>query len=615
MTKLHTIVYSLLLLFSPMLSQGTFAQGAKDYDWTDKETGKSKVEELRNDFNDLDSPQSTVRLKHKTMRLNGKSQPPPPPNCSEAECFTLYYFTGEHFDTNSKNRRNILYIPGGPGEISTKENRMRFLEVDNNVVYLHPRGVGLSQIPKSNSYDKFLRAEYIVEDIDQLRTEILGPKGKWDAIYGFSYGTLIAQRYAWAKHDNVHRLILSAPVVRYIDTDKARSSVLRLNLEKIYSLIRSKDSAPCDCANRNLKVGVIGRGPGLENIEATDNFCFLKPTPTAHLIDNIQEVYDKLVDEYGAIGFVTANYDDLKNDDDFKEHFPYPKEFFFALSQLQTHGAPRTEAFSLTSDNLRNMVDSAMVLGYYASLTRAELLKLRDDHFPSCQPNAPFLTGAPLQKCERNKTYCNRVDEAEKSFKEAKGTKFPRALYVFGVSDGMDQWISRMLKEDGIHVRDEGCPTGEDLLKFANGSSPNHKFLRKRAQKIGIVPGDAYCLWNPAKFRHDVQTLVLTGGADAVTAGCQAEDFFNNGLADGKRVLVEFPVMGHMFDIQFIILPALPRTSEGNAITQLVEDFLTMSVDTYRQAKKTKEQLVTLHAEDRTPKAGVPLKCQVQGKG
>ncbi len=611
MTNLVSVVVLIVIVLSPILAPQAYPEGG--YAWEPDETGQSKVKQLMKEFDEIRSRNSTVRLRQKVMRLNGKSQPPPPRDCGEDECFKLYYITGEHFNIKDNNRKNILYIPGGPGQIATAENRMRFLEVNNNVVYFHLRGAGLSQIPRSDRFDQFLRAEYVVEDIEQLRSEILRVEGeqakKWDAIYGFSYGTVIAQKYAHRYPDNVRRLVLSAPVVRNKNTDKERTQKLRSNLENIYRLIRSKGGTPCDCANRVLKVEVQGRGPGLENIQATDNFCFLTPIP-ANIIEKIQKEYDGLVDEYGAIGIVTANYEDLKNDNGFKDRFPYPKEFFVALRQLQLLGAPEKEGSPLTSDSLRNMVDAAMILGYYAAFSREEILRLRDNDFPDCRSNAPFLDGAPLRTCERNATYCKRVDQPIDKFREQEATEFLRALYVFGLADGMDHWLPRMLREDGISVRDESCPTGEELLRFVQGSGDRHKFLRKEAKKIGILSSDPYCLWNPAKFRHQVQTLLVAGGADVVTAGCQAEDFFNDGLAKGNRVLIEFPRMGHMFDIRFIVLPGAGATTAGKAYTTLIDNFLRMSVSKFRQDAEVKKILKTLGAQDRTPEKGLPVKCR-----
>ena len=86
--------------------------------------------------------------------------------------FQLTYFLGDGFDLAKKQRLNILYIPGGPGAIVDPSNRsaaLRLLERKHNVVYFHPRGAAQSAIDGDKEYDRFLRADYVVEDIEKLR--------------------------------------------------------------------------------------------------------------------------------------------------------------------------------------------------------------------------------------------------------------------------------------------------------------------------------------------------------------------------------------------------------------------------------------------------------------
>jgi len=159
------------------------------------------------------------------------------------------------------------------------------------------------------------------------------------------------------------------------------------------------------------------------------------------------------------------------------------------------------------------------------------------------------------------------------------------------------------------------CITGEDLQKFVQSTSEKHKVLRKQAKKIGIIPGEQGCLWDPGKKDppHEVQTLILKGGADAVTAGCQAEEFFNHGLTEGKRVFIKFPGMGHMLrenirfwkNLHFLFFEVLTPNDEsdwGNAYGILIDKFLTHDVPEYRN--EVKKQLDRLQAEDRTSQAG-----------
>src|SRR5215831_19370859 len=117
--------------------------------------------------------------------------------CGSSPC-KLVYFVGDGFDPTKINRKNILYIGGGPGNIVDRKNRdLQFLETNYNVVYFDIRAAGLSFIPIDNSYDRFLRARFVVEDIERLRRETLKDDNRpWDVIYAHSWGTVVAQQYA-----------------------------------------------------------------------------------------------------------------------------------------------------------------------------------------------------------------------------------------------------------------------------------------------------------------------------------------------------------------------------------------------------------------------------------
>src|SRR5262249_49151860 len=81
-----------------------------------------------------------------------------------------------------------------------------------NVVHIHTRGVGMSQIEASNRYDKYLRNEYIIGDAEAVRVD-LGIT-QWDAVIGQSYGTLLANEYAARFPRHVGRLLLTGTATR-----------------------------------------------------------------------------------------------------------------------------------------------------------------------------------------------------------------------------------------------------------------------------------------------------------------------------------------------------------------------------------------------------------------
>jgi pimeloyl-ACP methyl ester carboxylesterase len=523
-------------------------------------------------------------------------------DCGDHECFQLHYFTNRAFNLADKKRKNILFISGGPGQITMPRSPLTaFLEDTHNVVYFLLRGVGLSTIPLESRYDKFLRAHHVVGDIERLRTTVLRSGIKWDAVFGFSYGTVVAQLYANQKPQSLNRLILLSPIVRYRPTAVARTARMIRTLDEIYRFVRSTS---CDCKNTDIQVPIkpLDTSTTLgSTIDPGDNFCFvdISSTPSGSLVDKItsrvKDVYKRLEDHhYGAIGFLTENWNKLHNDDEyrdlkdeFQQQFPYPQEFFIALKELQTLDSPGHPNFVLAGDII-SMVDSAAILGYYASLEEDTLRQLAAQDFPCCVTDAPFF-GAVT--CTPNDTYVQRIEMAKtRLLGKADGGESRRALYVFGVSDGLQPWLPRILKESGITPADENCPRGDDLKRFVDGDGNKYKFLRKETAKIGIVPQDPYCLWNPDKFKHEVQTLAIKGAADAVTAGCQAEEFVGRGLAPGKRVLIEFPGKGHQ--------PFPPMRTVLHDLTVWAKDyliwfdtFMTKSVQEFRQDTDVKKAL------------------------
>src|SRR6266550_2011755 len=163
--------------------------------------------------------------------------------------FELYYFV--RMPANGKAEKTVLFCAGGPGQIvwgpsvNLVDTFAEFLTQNNyNVVYFHQRGLGFSQIPASNRYDRLLKTSSVVDDIDAIRQDLLGSDGKWDAIIGWSYGTVVAQQYTHFHPDNVDRLVLigpesrdkfkSTPVSAFNDLADAIRNTNRHTLEKIF---------------------------------------------------------------------------------------------------------------------------------------------------------------------------------------------------------------------------------------------------------------------------------------------------------------------------------------------------------------------------------------------
>ena len=547
------------------------------------------------------------------VRLDGQ---PANPGCSTDECFDLYYFKGRNFNTNDTSRKNVLFIVGGPGQIPLRKpgrELSSFLETNHNVVYFDLRGSGFSQIKLPNTYDKYLRAKFVVGDIEQLRNEVLGNNGKWDAIFGFSYGTVIAQQYAYAHPTMVERLILVGSIDRRDDTDKARKKMVFDNLDNIYKLIRSKDPNICDCITKPpLKVSFIPYP--IPATFPTHNFCFLKPESIETIRNKLDPIYDKLEAAYGSVNIVTQNLDELMRDATFQKDFPYPGEFFRALRQLQLWGMPSEKEDSIFfEEQIHSLFSAAIVVGYYVMLDENQLRGLQKANFSACHIDSPFFKdvgNAPV--CKGDNGYCKRLDQLPDELKPESPESVSlslRVFYVFGVYDGIYRWSFRIM--DNKVNKDTACLKGEDIEDFAWGGEEQYKILRKLTRKIGNVSDEEVCPWNPAKFKHGVQSLILKGGADPVIAGCQAENFFNDGLSEGKRVLIEFPAMGHSPIIRFKQPPPdSTETDQGKAYREMVEKFLKLSVDEFEN--EVSDELEILKAKDRTPQQGMRVPCPAE---
>lgn len=509
--------------------------------------------------------------------------PPGAPDFRDRDCatlgpctFDLFYTTGAQFGMN-KEAFNILFIPGGPGIIIPEAdgpsgckagekppndcsgdapmgnevlNTLAFgddLNGRHNLVYFHVRGTGQSMIDRRNSYDQFLRAKFVVEDIERLRKELLQDK-PWDAIYAHSWGTVVAQLYAARKSENdpgqkVKSLILSAPIVRRdARTLEARVKQTTSNLEDIYRFFRP--AGECEISGTSYLKALVTdfedhRTPDLE---PTDNLCFITDQQIAEIIGKVTMIIHAVEDDYGSLSYFQDHFKEIKEAGLSQNLTPLRQEFFAALRKLQFLGAPNNptkrqrEGLLFTADAI-SMVDAALTIGFH-------LTKGVDPSLTKCDPASKFFVGAASRV---KQDYCARLKDARTRFLKSNTSQSVRANAVFGVYDGVARWVPRMLNK-------EDCFSPKDLSNFVNaktGKDDKKRFLRAFAKKIGFASNDesSVCGWDPGGSNaHSVPTLVLAGGADAVIAGCQAEDFYNRGLK-GRKVFLQFPGQGHDMSI------------------------------------------------------------------
>jgi pimeloyl-ACP methyl ester carboxylesterase len=554
---------------------------------------------------------------------------PGSPTCGLlAQCkFDLHYFKGDNYKEGDSDRKNILFIPGGPGEIVDRSlPDLGFLQKRNNVVYFDVRGTGLSEIPLSNAYDQFLRAEYIVSDIETLRKRVLDNDDPeidkpWDAIYAYSWGTIVAQRYAAKYPLRVKKLILAAPVSRtHGDTETARRQMLVKNLLDILRKHQTQYACPWHRDHPLVKEPPQGFYP-----EGTDNFCFVNEGQMATIRHEFITILNELESDYGSVTFVESFYKRLKSSDNaFKYKYPYPEEFFSAIGLLGFLGGAEQQPLRFDSETMRLKISAAFFLGNYLmlgkSILRDETNVLNpfrpvdpsdpDQAFMNvvtayCHPENPFFKSIPSfnEKDNLRRNFCQRLMGAQKDLTPIRrNNRSNRARSVFGVYDGLTRWVFRVLEQEQ-RLDDQKCFRGKDLLDVARGDLETdlktNTVIREEAGKLGISRFEIVCPWDPAVYRHKRRTLILAGSADAVIAGGQAEYFFQNSLTPGQRVLIEFPGAGHSMHLQMTASALQDLATAGPVgagIRGLVDAFLRMEIADFMQDEDIQTQIKSLKA-------------------
>jgi pimeloyl-ACP methyl ester carboxylesterase len=540
--------------------------------------------------------------------------------CGQEQCtFGLYYFLGEGY---GPGRKTILLIPGGPGQIIDPQKRpLAALEKYYNVVYFHVRGTGTSAIPSANKYDNFLRAKYVVEDLERIR-ERLKIKA-WDAIYAHSWGTIVAQLYAekseintWSRPRDegeaptgtlVKKLVLSAPVARaHQGTEQARREMILSNLRDIYLNYSSSDSpSKCKATLQNRAVSLKKTAPGsqpksatavaLSAPEGTDDFCFLiSDRDLPKIIDvELSRVLERLDEKYGSIGFVVNSYEELAKTQSFSDLFRQPSDFFEALKTLQLLGGREQPPFSVDNEQRQKKINAALLLGYYSSLPE----EFWDKNHPSnphrkpCDPSAPLFL--PLPNDDWRMKFCRRLNGAKIAFHQSNELESVRGFTVFGVYDGLSRWVVEKLKQ--YKSRDASdCFTGNDIREVSDGLIEIDESVKTQAKKLGTDPSEEICPWDPGKHPHSVPTLILKGGADPIIAGQQAEMVFES--LTGKRVLVEFPGVGHAMEMPDIKIAG--KVMDGaTAVAKVVMEFVSAPDEEVPSDPDTRKERAKLQRE------------------
>ena len=478
--------------------------------------------------------------------------------------FLLHYSFIKPSNPNNPAPKNILFIPGGPGTINDlgdvdfakhgEVNALELLEAaGHNVAYLHVRGSGFSQIRQPNKFDRFLRADYVVEDIERLRLHLLGndkslPKGAlvppWDAIWGESHGAVIAQRYAYKYGPAaVKKLVLVAPPSRSLESHTHRRNVMAANLEAI---IRDH-----------------GGGNASKSGSSTNELSFVTDQHIREIKSALNQTLEELDRIFGSMSFVMENYADLKERDPNLKLFPYPEEFFKALRILQFFGRPgKNLKFRPATEQAH--FNAALLVAHYLTLPKQQL-NAKGDRRVIFGKTPDIIKGLSP---DLRVAYEKRLKDAQDGISRDPKVKSRRAYYIFGVYDGISRWILDVMDRQ---IENDGFFRSEDIQRFAKGP-----VAQDLAKKIGVVPGEPIYPWNAGYYKHNVPTFIIKGDADPVVAGGQAENFFKDGLANKHdSVLMTFPGMGHLWRESMPMATFRGKQKQGFEVLQiLVGEFL-----------------------------------------
>lgn len=410
--------------------------------------------------------------------------------------FDLYYFV--HTAEGKPTSKSVLFCAGGPGQIVRTRDRadtyVDFLvKYGYNVVFFHLRGTGFSQIPAGNDDDKFLRSTFAIADMDAIRQDFLD-KGfgirdmQWEAIVGWSFGTVLAQLYAESYSKLVKKLILISPLSRhmfktsksaYDDYYRTMLAIYRETLDRIFSSSREKLN------NEFGDLTAADKKTILDQLFNFDDGGILRKTEQA----------------FGSIQSVIDAYSDIEEGEFERCGLrKYSRRFYQSLRDLRIFGANAIEDSGIEKQRLIGKT-------------------LRDELLPRRVP----IVNEPVG---------NEYDQGSQ-----------RAYYSFGIQDGLNWVFLREHFDLGNSVQDSLNAIGGE-----SGSKRNNQSINRSLEKVKIDQTLKITPWDPAEHYHEIPTLILNGESDPVTAGGQAERYFKSGLT-GPRTLILFPSIGHAISL------------------------------------------------------------------
>lgn len=432
------------------------------------------------------------------------------PDDTEAGEFDLFYFKQEP-QGPGRGRKTLLFCAGGPGQIvrPLDDNFVKFLRDQNTayrVVHFHLRGSGFSQFPPSNDFDRFLRTRYAVNDIEEIRKDVLGDE-PWDGIVGYSYGTVLAQQYAsWSdkqKKKRVRKLILIGPLSMH----KFKSVTSPAQATHVFD---EYTNAEAEIRQQVLtKILTNKKHEEFKTLNENGNDDDKRDLKIRDLKIKLSQVFMQIEKEFGSEQFVFEQYDKLKAKLKAVLGDHYSPNFFSALRQLRMIGWQNPDTGG----------------------------------FPGRQIEAAKVIALGLMPKLRSKL--GEVDSGEAS-PVGRSDEAYRTHYVMQIYDGVrPRFLKALLADDKRII--------SDALKKSTGRVGGTLGVHEFIEKVGLTE-DKPKVWDPEEYKHGIPTLILKGEADPVTSLGQAEHYCEKALT-GPRILLKLEGVGHGFFLPNIDLP------------------------------------------------------------
>lgn len=469
----------------------------------------------------------------------------------EGQTFSLYYFVKDQTFEN-RVKPTVLFAAGGPGQMILASSGDNFVDMSGyRVVYFHLRGTGFSQLPADTSFDKYLRTNYVVEDIEAIRRDFLGDS-KWVAVIGHSYGTVVAQCYAHQFPGRVEKVVLSAPILP-VSVSKGKQQQAARGSSVEPKPLRS-----------------------LRRIYERDDFAFLDDIPVADHIGPIKEyivsrgedILKEMERLHWNVQFVADEYTRLEQELK-KDGLDLGAPFFGAVRKLRLCGWLPLDVPLARGGNIE--VDTAQLES--GVMIADALLKKIDPPINLRKQLEKQIANANGQKKNDLETALSVLKFAKVAIKTSQNTA--RAYYVISLYDGFNDKLQKGVKR---HF---------DIGKAvqAIGGQGSNRSLQKAAIELKESPK----LWDPAakERQHGRPTLILKGGADPLNEQDEAEYYFQHGLT-GKRALIEFPGVGHSMALPTLLNSAArieEIISSLGTREALIHAFLSMTYAEFKKAK------------------------------